>query len=377
MTGRAIPAAPVIIGQMDAPAIIPKKSGGFNAAAHGLRGLAAVFVMLAHIIGGTAEHIYPHVKSYVQWVRYPWNFGTFGVEIFFVISGYVILQSAIKYNLKEFGLRRFVRIYPLFFALSLLFIALNFVTNAYKELNNVETIVSGLLFINLFTGTEQLTPNAWSLSYEACFYVLTALIVTFAYKRRNMLLGALAVMLAIAFLIAFPITVYFLIGVAMRLLAADEKTATPATWGMELVSFVLMVASASQTHLGYTAWDQFGTPAVPMILLSITAYFYFALRPGSLTSRALGGQPFRYFGDVSYSLYLVHPFPYFLMRMIFVKMGWFTGNIPLSMTAFGTAVVSTSLVATHFIYRTLERGPYEAMFHQRIYHDKRRKAAAS
>lgn len=356
---------------------ISTKPSGFNAAAHGLRGLAAVLVMAAHIMGGTARHIYPHAETYVQAVQYPWNLGGFGVEMFFVISGYVILQSALKYNLAEFGLRRFVRIYPLFFVLTLVFVSLNYAMNAYKGLNNVESIISGLLFINLFTGTEQLTPNAWSLSYEVCFYVLTALVVTFAYKRRDVLWGAFAAALAVAFLIAFPITVYFLIGIAMRLLAADQKIATPMTRTAEMVSLFVLIGSACQQHFDYVAWDQFRTPVVPIILLSVTAYFYLALRPGSLTSLALNRPLFRYFGDVSYSLYLVHPFPYYVVRMIFVKMGWFTDNIPLSMAFFATAVVTTSFLATHFIYKTLERGPYEAMFHQRIYASGTRRKAAT
>jgi peptidoglycan/LPS O-acetylase OafA/YrhL len=346
---------------------------GFNVAAHGLRGLASVMVLLAHILGGTARHIYPHEAAYVRAVEHPWYFGTFSVEIFFVISGFVILPSALKYDGGEFALRRFLRIYPLFFTLSILFVLLNFATNAYPGINNARSIVSGLLFINLFTGTEQLTPNAWSLSFEACFYVLTGLIVVFAVRKRSVWLGGLAIVLALAFLVAFPITIFFLIGIAMRLWAPILSVATARSRAVELAGLLGLIFFASRTHFDYTLWSQFATWIVPGILVSISVYFFTALMKDSLTARALNGRAFRYLGDVSYSLYLVHPFAYFVLRAVFVHFGWFTSNVALSMGLFATAVIVTSLFITHFVHATLERWPYHAFFHQNVY---RRRGAA-
>ncbi|WP_157218490.1 acyltransferase family protein [Flavisphingomonas formosensis] len=366
--GHGVPGEVLISSHRARP--VGSKSGEFNVAAHGLRGIASIFVLAAHIFGGTARHIYPDHADYVRIIEHPWNFGTFGVEIFFVISGFVILQSATRYDLREFALRRFVRIYPLFFVLSILFVGLNYTTNAYAHLNNVESIVAGLLFLNLFTGTEQLTPNAWSLSYEACFYVLTGLVIAFGVRRRDKLLGGLSLLAAAAFLIAFPITVYFLVGIAMRLAmpAASRPTATSRV--AEIVCFGFLAYFASRAHFDYSSWRQFLNPVVPLTLAAITLYFYLALRPGSATAHLLGGRFFRYAGDVSYSLYLVHPFAYYLLRMLFVRCGWFTDNIALSMTAFAIAVFAASFAMTHFIYRFLERGPYQAIFHQRIYREK-------
>ncbi len=349
---------------------IGRRFRGFNVAAHGLRGLASAMVLLAHIFGGTARHIYPHDAAYVRAVEHPWNFGTFSVEVFFVISGFVILPSALKYDSGQFALRRLLRIYPLFVTLSILFILLNSVTNAYPGINNVRSVVSGLLFINLFTGTEQLTPNAWSLTYEACFYVLTGLIVAFAVRRRHVWAAGLAIAAALAFLAWFPITVFFLIGVAMRLWAPILSSATSRTRTVEALSLVSLIWFASRAHFDYTLWSQFGTWIVPGILVSITIFFFTALMKDSLTARALGGRFFRYLGDISYSLYLVHPFTYYLLRMVFAHYGWFTQNVALSMTCFAGTVVATSFVVTHFVHATLERWPYEAFFRQNVYRQK-------
>ncbi|WP_340313070.1 acyltransferase family protein [Rhizorhabdus argentea] len=352
-------------------------SAEFNVAAHGLRGVASVLVLAAHIAGGTARHIYAADADYVSLVEHPWYLGTFGVEIFFVISGFVILPSVMKYNLGEFALRRFVRIYPLFFMLSLVFVALNAVTDAYPKLNDLPTVIAGFLFVNLFTGTEQLTPNAWSLSFEICFYALTALVVTCAVKRRSAVAGALAIGTALAFLIAFPITCYFIIGLVLRLTFRAEQKATATSRVAEAASLALVIWFASRAHFDYTAWSQFQDPVVLPIVVSLGCYFYLALRQGSLTAGALDRAVFRYIGTVSYSLYLVHPFAYFALRAIFVRSGLFTDNIALSMALFATAVFAASFLLTHFAHALFERWPYQRVFHQAVYREKPATSAAA
>lgn len=341
---------------------------GLNVAVHGLRGVGSMMVLLAHIAGGTARHVYPHDAAYVRLIAHPWNFGTFGVEIFFVISGFVILPSAMRYSAREFAGRRFLRLYPLFFVLSVLFVALNHMTNAYPGVNDGRSIIAGFLFLNLFTGTEQLTPNAWSLSFEVAFYVLTALTVNAAVRRHGIVGACLAVLLAAAFLLAFPIAVYFLIGIALRLAGREARSAGAITRAIEAASFASLVWFASRAHFDYTSWTQFRGATVPMILASITTYFSMALMRRSLTATLLGGRVFAYLGEVSYSLYLVHPFVYFACRALFVHQHWFTDDVALSLLCFAAVVVAGSLLATHYVHRWLELWPYNAVFHQRIYH---------
>ena len=349
----------------------------FNVAAHGLRGVASILVLAAHIIGGTARHIYPQDSGYVRLVEHPWYFGTFGVEIFFVISGFVILPSVMKYSLREFALRRIARICPLFYVLSVLFVGLNLATNAYSNLNEPGTVAAGLLFVNLFTGTEQLTPNAWSLSYEMCFYALVALVVNFAIKTRNVPAGAVAITAALAFVIFFPIAIYFLIGMLMRLIVRTDDVATRASRVVELSSLAMLVWFASRAHFDYSTWQQFSDPVVPPILLSISTYFYLALRHGSVTAQLLDNPAFRYIGNVSYSLYLVHPFPYFGLRMLFVHYGLFTDDIAKSMIIFSIAVFTTSFLLAHIAHLLLERWPYQKLFHQKVYRENSRIAGAT
>src|SRR3546814_5667917 len=124
--------------------------------------------------------------------------------------------SVLRYSTGQFALRRFLRLYPLFLTLTLLFVLLNAVTNAYPDLNNWPTILAGVTFTNLFWHTEQLTPNAWSLTFEVIFYSLTCLAVTLLVKKRNWLLGGLTLLLSAAFLVYYPVAIYFLAGLGIR-----------------------------------------------------------------------------------------------------------------------------------------------------------------
>lgn len=337
-----------------------------NVAAHGLRGLASLMVVGAHIMGGTARHVYQHDPSYVAAVQRPWYLGTFGVELFFVISGFVILPSALKYRPAEFALRRFLRIYPIFFVFSLLFIGLNWQTNSYGYNNNIKSIASGLLFLNLFTGTEQLTPNAWSLTYEVLFYVLTCALVYSVIRRRSLALGVLATALSLWFVVTFPIAFYFIAGVATRLLLPRNRLSTPVKMAIEILSFFTMLSLASRGHYEYYFRD-LSNPVVISLILATGVYFYFAASPGSLTNIVMKNRIARYFGTVSYSLYLVHPYVYYLARAIFVHERWFTTETAYSVGIFSVFVFIPSIIITHFVHMTLERTPYQWVFRQRIY----------
>ena len=340
--------------------------GEHVAAAHGLRGLASAMVVFAHVIGGPARHIYADNAAYVDAVRAPWHLATFGVQLFFVISGFVILPSALRYDAGEFALRRALRLYPLFAALSVLFVVMNIATDAYPKINTPLAVVSGFLFLNLFTGTDQLTPNAWSLTYEVMFYALTAGVVTFAVKRRDRVAGAVSILAAVAFVLAFPIAIYFVAGAAIRLLRWRRPEGSGTTLLVEVVAFVAMVTLASRGHYEYW-WHDFRDPFVVALIVATAVYFYCAVAPGSFTEKLLGNRVFAYLGTISYSLYLVHPYIYLALRKLFVRWGLFTSDLIGAMLLFGLLVFAISLLASHVVHLWLERWPYERFFRQRIY----------
>ena len=346
----------------------PKRRASFNVAAHGLRGVASLMVFFAHLLGGTAEHIYPNNQAYVQGLAPFWNVGTFGVCLFFVISGFVILPSAMRYSPGEFAGRRFMRIYPLFFAFSLLFIVLNAATGFDPDRNNLKSIIAGLTFTDLIFKTEQLTPNAWSLTYEIWFYALTAAAVYCALRRRSVFWSLVVGAAALSFLLHYPLSLYFLAGAGVRI-AYDhaDQLRNGRHWFAELLALTACLFLASRGHYDDYEWRVFRDPGVPLLIVSTTIYFALAVSSRSATSAALGNPLFRYLGAVSYSLYLVHPYTYLLVRVSFVDAGLFSANVLVSMTLFIAVATVVTMAATHLVYHSLERWPYERFYGQKIY----------
>lgn len=345
-----------------------KSGAAFNEAAHGLRGIASILVFWAHLLGGTAEHIYMADPAYVELVQRPWHLGVWGVELFFVISGFVILPSVVRYAPGEFALRRFFRIYPLFFVFTLLFVILNAATNAYPHNNDPVSVISGFLFLNLFTQTEQLTPNAWSLTFEVMFYLL-ACGTYFAWKRLgNRLLAVVMLVLCFMFLIRWPIAAFFIFGVGIRILydrgiSISEKLARP----LEIVAILACIVFASTNHFSYSQADMASGYLPWAIMVSTAFYFFLAVQPTSLTTMALKHRFWIYIGTVSYSLYLVHPYTYFALRGLFVETGLFTDNWLTSMALFFLITTPITMVATHYVHKWFEVQPYRRFFKQRIY----------
>ncbi|MFZ2982035.1 MAG: hypothetical protein WA085_13465, partial [Sphingobium sp.] len=86
-----------------------------------------------------------------------------------------------------------------------------------------------------------------------------------------------------------------------------------------------------------------------------------------LTARALDNRLMRYLGTVSYSLYLVHPYTYFLARWAFDRYGLFTSDVAASIALFTCIVVLLTMPLTHVVHISLELWPYQRFFRQRIY----------
>jgi exopolysaccharide production protein ExoZ len=146
-----------------------------------LRATAASMVVVAH--SGCVMYVPTEIDI----------LGTSGVDIFFVISGFIICQVAARPHrgAAHFLVRRWWRIFPLYWIVLGFSVAID---NAFGT--NLAPWMSGrhstLDYILLLTTENRFVPQAWSLVFELYFYASLALVLFIAprghfYLRRNCL----------------------------------------------------------------------------------------------------------------------------------------------------------------------------------------------
>ncbi len=139
---------------------------------HYMRGIAASFIVFYHILN--RKNIYNNL--YIDWLNS-------GVDLFFVISGFVIFSVAMNPNTspKEFLRRRFIRVVPLYWFFTSMFILFslyipNFNTSFIFHANQA---IKSFLFIPHYhpSHSKEIWPiliPGWSLNYEIFFYIIFA-----------------------------------------------------------------------------------------------------------------------------------------------------------------------------------------------------------
>ncbi|WEZ83819.1 acyltransferase [Rhizobium sp. 32-5/1] len=183
-TGRAVPRS----GRSQASAScrsstrpMERKQGTTIDSIQYLRAIAAWLVV--------AYHLSASLESQLGW-EHSFAIGAIGVDIFFVISGYIMAMIAsrtVRFSATEFLLRRFVRIAPLYWMVTIIFCLLCFLVPA--AVNNPDVtlsrLVSSLLFIpDVMTGTPSpILIIGWTLNYEFFFYAIVAGSVWFTGDR--------------------------------------------------------------------------------------------------------------------------------------------------------------------------------------------------
>lgn len=286
----------------------------FNLSIHGLRGLAAILVVLFHVYGMGS-------KNDVLWQHFDWvkPIGPFFVSIFFAISGYLITQTLEKHNsLRVFTKNRIARIYPVFLVLHLIMFTLG--PGRYdwmKDLNfgsieYLKAFVSNLLFLPGVFDIPIAQKNAWSLSYEALFYILagivwkTSTIRTKSTKFVLLLIEAVAIVVSAYTWISNSYCMsFFLIGTGCYFIQKYYNDRVVSTHQFGSISIII-----AGFLYGYN--PLFSLPFVGIFFIEI-------VREDGFFSHLLRLRPMNFLGTISYSLYLIHPFVMDLVRSIAVK----------------------------------------------------------
>ena len=138
-----------------------------------LRAVAAIATVAFHVTGTSYNYgfDYPNFFNVEQW-------GLYGVDLFFVISGYIIvyIQDKSNKNISLFLKNRFLRIIPTYYFLTTFYISLLvFFPNLIKWSSNFElnsTILESYLFYSTWFENFPIVYVGWSIEYEIYFYLI-------------------------------------------------------------------------------------------------------------------------------------------------------------------------------------------------------------
>ena len=151
-----------------------------------LRGFAALNVMLYHYTSRYFELF--NIKNPIQ---YEWYFGHHGVELFFMISGFVIFMSLqnIK-NIKDFVLKRAIRLYPVYWICILITLSFSiFFSSARSADFSFFQILMNLTMIQGIFEIPNIDGVYWSLLPELFFYTLMGALYYFNLLKHIKLIG--------------------------------------------------------------------------------------------------------------------------------------------------------------------------------------------
>ncbi len=276
--------------------------------------------------------------------------GFIGVDIFFVISGFLITGivwselGAGTFSLQDFYVRRIKRIFPALFAMLLVSSIAAFVLLIPSDLVKFSKTLNAALFFNsnfywhdhleYFDAPAIDNPllHCWSLAVEEQFYALWPLLLLasrrFLPDKPGYVIAALALaslVLAEAALPDYQKDAFYypwcrmwelLIGAALaihplRSLSGPVATLAAAT-GLAAITLATVLYGPSTSFPGLAALLPCGGAALIIAAGS----------PSNLISRLLGSEPMRRIGLISYSLYLIH-WPVFSFAHLY-----FAGELP-------------------------------------------------
>ncbi|WP_187371326.1 acyltransferase family protein [Methylobacterium oryzihabitans] len=339
------------------------QSGGSEriVALDSLRGVASLLVLASHIIlmqnlDGRSGDIIQHAGHLM---------GKVSVLVFFVLSGFVLMRTFITGKTNQYipyAIKRVIRIWPPF-AVSILISCLLYVLVSPTNIPELSTwfnwnwrfppsfdsIARHLLMTDI---TDWQTYNVvmWSLVYEMRISLIFPLLV-YAINRDW----------RIAFIGSFVISAISMVFFRRFGLTFDPFSALRYLWlfaagAIMACNYQFLIAWFNQQRLAYRllAWaavlallvvslERIENATTPLAALLIV-FLCFADRPAD---RFLSRSVLRWFGEISYSLYLLHiPILLALTHLLYHK---------VSMPVLTALIVGTSLLASHVMYHAIER----------------------
>lgn len=348
-----------------------------------LRGIAAFMVLLDHLFfnhNTPILHRLPLGSYFPSLIMH----GTLGVQIFFVLSGFVIAHSLrnVTLNSREvfnFILRRQIRLDPPYWTILLVSLILQRMKSLVSSASNpampsLLNIALNATYLNDFFNVEKLIDVAWTLCIEVQFYLAFIILlmgVQHQVRKSDRELftrkAGLTIWLSGLFSLAYtgwkfggdsqgPFFLaywfYFVSGV-LSYWAFQQKISAFYLWSFALALsiFTLFFFKVELVeNLNVTTMTRI-VSARPLMGLAVMLTLYLVGNAGHL-SHWLGSKSLQFLGKISYSLYLVHV----IVLSLVIRIGYkLTGDNPVAAIVWLFIAGAASILVGYIFHLAVEK----------------------
>ncbi len=314
-----------------------------------VRGIAALLVCFFHMKALLNT-------SAVRYGTLLFGSGSIGVQLFFIISGFIMVYTTRKSDgsplfVKNFLIKRLIRVVPLYYIMVILWMIV-YERGLGFFITEGRTLIRTFCFVPLFNsplGPAYGMPPlkvGWTLNYEVLFYLIFGLCLFLKRNRWKMLFGIFTILIVVIPLatkgyvnfipsanynfkltyfqvLTNPILIFFIVGVLLGLIYNSSFVIKS-----KIIQIALVVISLTYFFLLYFKVSPFLNGF--FISMFSSTFLVFSLL---LLNKGIGIRVplfLTYLGDMSYSLYLIHPIviiglPSFL---VYLKLGGvFSGKL--------------------------------------------------
>lgn len=277
-----------------------------------LRFLAAVAVVLFHYsfrgYAADAKSIMPY-PLLAPWFKY----GYLGVDLFFMISGFVILMTASKGGVRAFVVSRAVRLYPAFWACCTLTYLVTILIGAPRYSASVSKYLLNMTMLSDFLGVSSIDGAYWSLFVEIKFYAVVVIVLALKsiHRAQRLLIFWTAASVALTFLpqgkirdaLMVDFAPFFIAGAGFYLIWSRGPSLPRFA-----IIFVSWCLALVQTFGELSRFEiHYNTSMSREVVAGVVTTFYLTMLLVSLRWTGFPGrQSWRFIGALTYPLYLVH-----------------------------------------------------------------------
>ena len=300
--------------------------------------------------------------------------GWLGVDLFFILSGFIISYVHHKdftthisdHNFKQFMIRRIARIYPVHLLTTLalipIFLIAKWVFNYSSGVNafSIEKLIYSLTLTNGFGFSDSLGWNtpSWSISSEFLAYTAFPFLAILLLRKQFSAIKCLALITTIFFITTVigwtitdqqsyiagwgwtPVRVLseFMFGMLLFQLYRLNLAAPNSLLAIMATSIIIAMSIINSD----SRWDF-------LMILSFGLLIYALTDPNHLLSKFLGSNKMRYLGKISYSIYLCHGVVFMVLNNVLPKL------LPhISILLASCVYVVTTLIIAHLTYYFVE-----------------------